>query len=523
MIVGSDNETYEDEATDEEDSIVSDDSSVNDQYEYTSPNGTVWTDQEPPARRLVRNIMNFQQGPRIIPRTEMEAFHLFIDEVILRTIQKYTNRRMKAIGKRPFSFVEIKACIAVVIRAGADRDNLSHIESLFNMKDSRPFYSCAISKNRFQSFMRYISFDNKLTRKERQKVDKLTAIREVWDLMQSNIRKYYEPSEWLTVDEQLYAYRGYVPGRAYMPAKPAKYGIKIFWCCDASNGFGLESYLYCGKKDNERAVGLPELIVLKLTQRFSQTNRNIFTDRYFTSFSLLENLLANGLTITGTIKEGRRDVPIVLRSTCDREIYDTKCLWNINSRSLLLSYLPNKNKNVLLMSSMHVRNVITNQEDQKPQVIIDYNAGKGGVDLMDSRIEDYTCKRKTNRYPLIFFFNMLDVCLLNAYLMMDQRTYRCERKEFIKLVADQMAFENILSRFNNQKVYCQLKDKFTQYGLLKPTFQPLIQTDTNPKKCFFKGCRKSTRTVCIFCQKPVCSLHKTLEVKCNNCINAHTS
>ena len=153
--------------------------------------------------------------------------------------------------------------------------------------------------------MRHVCFDNKLTRKERQKGDKLAAIRDVWDLMQSNIREDYEPSEWLTVDEQLYAYRGYVPGRAYMPAKPAKYGIKIFWCCDASNGFALESYLYSGKNENERTVGLGEQIVLKLTEKYYGTNRNIFTDRYFTSFSLLEKLLANGLTITGTINANR--------------------------------------------------------------------------------------------------------------------------------------------------------------------------------------------------------------------------
>ena len=57
------------------------------------------------------------------------------------------------------------------------------------------------------------------------------------------------------------------------------------------------------------------------------------------------------------------------------------------------------------------------REDRKPQVILDYNAGKGGVDLMDSCIEDFSCKRKTNRYPLVVFFNILDIAILNLYLI----------------------------------------------------------------------------------------------------------
>jgi hypothetical protein len=58
---------------------------------------------------------------------------------------------------------------------------------------------------------------------------------------------------------------------------------------------------------------------------------------------------------------------------------------------------------------MHTSNSIADREDKIPQLFLDYNPGKSGVDMMDSGIEDFTCKRKTNRYPLIFFFNILDV------------------------------------------------------------------------------------------------------------------
>lgn len=518
----SDGELQIEEESDETDvssvSAESDsDTSSLDLVQHVSPSGILWDANPPPLRRLNRNIVDFRSGPRIVPRSEYEAFSLFIDEIILRTIQRYTNRRMRARGKLPFTFNEVKAAIGIIIRAGADRDNMSSVESLFNPKDSRPFYSCAMAKNRFRHFLRYVTFDNKVTRRRRQQIDKLAAIRELWDHMQTNFRRYYEPSEWLTVDEQLYAYRGYSPGRTYMPAKPAKYGIKVFWCCDAKNGFALESFLYSGRDGDQRAVGLAKRIVLQLTKQFYRTSRNVFVDRYFSSHDLLDELLQNGLTMTGTLSKNRRDVPAVLKSTRGREVFDSVFLWNHENRALLLSYTPKKNKNVLLISSMHNSGEISAREDRKPVVIQDYNVGKCGVDLMDSRIEDFTCKRKTNRYPLVFFFNMLDVCLLNSFLLMGEN-YESDRKSFIKIVAEKLAEGNIRSRANNKKIYSKVKGKFSQYGVIPEQQEDFAHTARKqPRKCHVAKCRKSTRITCNVCSLYVCSLHKITRVKCHDC------
>ena len=370
---------------------------------YVSPNGIEWMETRPAPRRLHRNITNFVPGATIIPRNELESFLLLMDESILRTILLHTNRRLRGLKRKCFTFCELKAAIAIMIRAGTDKDNLSCLSSLFNEKDSRPFYRCCMSKNRFREFLRYVTFDNRNTRRSRQVLDKMAAIREVWELLQCNLRKHYVPSEWITVDEQLYAYRGYVPGRAYMKSKPAKYGVKVFWGCDAKNGYALAGELYSGK-GNERNVGLAQKIVLSLTEFFQNSGRNIFIDRYFTNFDLCTKLLDRNLTMTGTIMPSRRDVPKDFVKEKDREVHSTVELWEHEKRVMLLSYIPKKGKNVLMMSSMHLSaGVLHEREDKKPSVIVDYNHGKGGVDLLDSCIDDFTVKRKTNRYPLVIF------------------------------------------------------------------------------------------------------------------------
>ena len=50
-------------------------------------------------------------------------------------------------------------------------------------------------------------------------------------------------------------------------------------------------------------------------------------------------------------------------------------------------------------------------------MILDYNASKGGVDTSDQMLRTYTCKRKTRRWPIAIFSNMLDISALNAYII----------------------------------------------------------------------------------------------------------
>ncbi|TWW53560.1 hypothetical protein D4764_0116070 [Takifugu flavidus] len=53
----------------------------------------------------------------------------------------------------------------------------------------------------------------------------------------------------------------------------------------------------------------------------------------------------------------------------------------------------------------------------KPQMILDYNSTKGGVDNLDKVTATYSCQRKTARWPLVIFYNIVDVSAYNAYVL----------------------------------------------------------------------------------------------------------
>ena len=51
-------------------------------------------------------------------------------------------------------------------------------------------------------------------------------------------------------------------------------------------------------------------------------------------------------------------------------------------------------------------------------MILDYNQRKGGVDMFDKNLEEFSCRRKTVRWPLLFFYNMLDAAADNSYILL---------------------------------------------------------------------------------------------------------
>ena len=63
-----------------------------------------------------------------------------------------------------------------------------------------------------------------------------------------------------------------------------------------------------------------------------------------------------------------------------------------------------------MLSTMHALPDISSTScEKKPEVILYYNSTKSGVDILDRMVRTYTSKRMTRRWPVVLFYNMLDV------------------------------------------------------------------------------------------------------------------
>ncbi|KRX59264.1 hypothetical protein T09_4163 [Trichinella sp. T9] len=129
----------------------------------------------------------------------------------------------------------------------------------------------------------------------------------------------------------------------------------------------------------------------------------------------------------------------------------------------MINYVPRKNSNVLLLTSYHSK---LKQGFKRPNIINEYNLGKGCVDSRDARIEDFSCKQKTNRYIMLMLYFIVEVCINNGFLLMrHQQSYQKTKKCFMRELSAQLVKQHIEMRYQNEKIHAQSEHAFIHYRL----------------------------------------------------------
>lgn len=137
-----------------------------------------------------------------------------------------------------------------------------------------------------------------------------------------------------------------------------------------------------------------------------------------------------------------------------REVYSS--LFGFHENVMICSYVPKKNKAVILLSTMHVDMNVSATQKKKPELIQYYNKTKIGVDRMDQMLGRYTTKRQTNRWPLAFFYNIVDIASLAAYILyyennkMIKKTNK--RRCFLHQLSKELCMLSIEDRSKNSQI-----------------------------------------------------------------------
>ena len=400
-----------------------------------------------------------------------------------------------------------------------------------------------MSLNRFWNILRFIRLDNQNTRTKRLQSDKAAAIRDVWLMLNQNLVKKYRPTENLTVDEQLFPYRGRTRFTQYISSKPAKYGIKVWWVCDAKNFYPLIGQIFTGKTGTSREINQGERVVKYLVITYKNSGRNITMDNFFTSLPLAKHLLSWNLTIVGTLKRNKCYIPQEMAPCKSRQVLSS--LFGFHDEVTICSYVPKKKKAVTLISTFHHDATITEMKE-KPEIVQFYNETKSGVDEMDKLLRRYTTQRRTNRWPLALFFNIVDIAALAAYIiymanndMLNRRT--SDRRLFLRSLGEELSLPAIEDRALNVQAMRHFSARSGVEGILKKslivpnvsensgsTSQPPPRDATGRKKvvgvckmCFAapEKRRGKTRKACQTCKNPVCDEHSYTFCRCKDCPN----
>jgi hypothetical protein len=534
---------------------TSDDSSTSAQSAQQNPTGVFvarsgreWTTREPVARKLPQaNILRQRHGiGRSVSglQTIQECFKLLMTEDMTTVIVTETNRRAQEVIKdwldknpgkkntwKDTDSDELRAFIGLLVLAGVYRSKNESINEMWSLADGRAIFPATMTKNRFWSLLRFCRFDDAATRVARSKDDKLAPIRELWSMLLVRLQECYSPGGSLTVDEQLVSTRGRCSFRQYMPSKPGKYGLKIFWCCDSSTGYPLKGEVYLGRQSGEAAAAPASNnrtsdLVKRLVQPWVNSGRTITMDNFFTDVGLAEDLLAIKTTIVGTVRRNKRDIPKELQPSNKRP--EQSSIFCFDRHLTLVSYVPKKRKAVILLSSMHHDKDVNEQNKKKPEIILYYNSTKGGVDRMDQMIRTYSSRRKIKRWPMTFFFNMIDVAAVAAFIIWIVKNPmwnhgRSHRRRIFLLELGKSLLDTHLQRRSQQTFTIQQRSvrlSMQVIGLTAPASLPISPlARVARQRCRYCPRERDRKVVtrCVECHAPCCPDHQ--RVFCNTCAN----
>ncbi|UYV76295.1 hypothetical protein LAZ67_13003290 [Cordylochernes scorpioides] len=300
--------------------------------------------------------------------------------------------------------------------------------------------------NVFLFLLRCLRFDDITTRKEQKKLDKLALIIEFVEAFVYNCKKLYTPGEYNAIDEKLIPFCGSIcpttlqnMGSKFIPLVMQEHFIPLILKYIVENNPMVHI-----KKSNS-----PDDIVKRLITPISGTSRNITTDNWYTSYKLSQDLLTeHKLTLVGTLKKKikRKFLKYFCPIGIDQNIINTT----------LVSYVPKKSKAVLLLSTMHSTPIIDKESGfkLKPEIVTFYSLTKGGVDMVNQMCGTYSVGRRTNRWPLCLFFDLLNVAGIHSEIIfksLNINSPRVPRRIFLKNISLQLFQDHL-------KIRSQLKN-----------------------------------------------------------------
>lgn len=287
--------------------------------------------------------------------------------------------------------------------------------------------------------------------------------------------------------------------------------------------YGLSFRL--GKVGNRPEKGQGERVVLELTDHLGQ-GYGITTDNFFTSLQLANKLWDKNQTLCGTLRKQKTFIPKELLPTSSRKEHSS--MFAFGKHCTLVSYAPKKGKAVILLSTEHEDDKVSNEETHyKPDIVLHYNSTKGAVDTTDQMSQKYTTQRKTLRWPMTLFYHIIDIAAINAYQIwiLKNPNYKSghldARRKFLLQLGKDLAKENMVFRFrNNNGLKATTKENILKImpELLSENTTPTRQV-ANQGRCFLcaRSKDRKSRQLCVKCERFVCVQHSEKQICCITC------
>ena len=366
------------------------------------------------------------------------------------------------------------------------------------------FYSNVMARDRFFHILRFLHFENNdhPPNHDDPDYDRLWKIRKIFDTLNSKFCELYNPTEHLAVDEVIVLYKGRVVFRQYVPKKHKQIGIKIYKICD-SLGYTYDMSVCLGKQ-RQHATTQTHGTMLQVIQRVEGLGHKIFTDSYFTSPALFDDLFQRKINACGTVHHDRRGMP---QDIGPKYLKMKRGDTVTRVRGTLRAVRWKDRQDMYILTNMHAPPVEGNFTDEsgqaiKPRVVEDYSAYMGFVDKSDRMVNSYGIARRTWKWTKKLFFHLTDMTILNAFLIHKSCGGKMTHKNFREILVQELIIhsqeENVtasaISRGRPSPVASHLTRLEVQHSQHWPS-------KGKPRRCRVCSLHKRTRSTLYFCRK----------------------
>lgn len=290
----------------------------------------------------------------------------------------------------------------------------------------------------FRALLSYLHFNDNNTFIPRGQPghDRLHKLRPLLDMVAERCKSVYKPERELSLDEAMVGFKGRSSLKQYLPLKPTKRGYKIWCVCESKSGYLLNFDVYTGKSDNSSTTRLGATVVKHLSTSYHNMGHVLFVDNYFSDVQLAKDLLSCDTYVCATTRIDRKGFPNEIKKVkLDRRgdyrsvIVDHKVqavVWKDKKNVHFLNTFYDFDEETEVKRKLHdgsTTNVCC------PTCVKGYNKYMGGVDLCDQKRKLFSCSRKSIRWYMRLFWFLIDVCVVNAYIMEQLSPHHCKRSQ----------------------------------------------------------------------------------------------
>ena len=419
--------------------------------------------------------VNFSIGPKVTgPQISsnivepIQFFKLFFSDQLVDEIIKETNNHAKSVLEskniakgsiwqtwHDVNKDEFWAFIGLILNMGTMP--VPNMQEYWSTKDTSriPFFSDTFTRTRFNQifWMLCLKTPNSKSKNLKTRIQRASIF---LDYLDSKFSEHFIPGKNICVSESIIKFEGNISFITYNPIKPTKSSIRIYAMADSETGYTYSILPYYGSITSENLIRpdlpvstrIPLHLYQKLLDKIPEAQGyHMFTDRYYTSISLAEELMKLKCHLTGTVKANRKDIPTFMKKP---KFSGKKAFVHKKAKIMFLAW---KNKRIVsllstwndagMMESKRILRGDTEVNIRKPNVVASYTNSMGGVYRADRYASTYCFLRKPLKWWRKIFFWGMEVSVINSYIIYKiEKTKQNEKPlthlKYVKLLVDQL-------------------------------------------------------------------------------------